>query len=163
MRLVIPADASSGCLRRHQLLCLYITNHQLSSQRANRTQTHAEGDPLVIYSRSPRFHHHRATGGPEVAMGTGPWPQPPTEAEQLQALMAAANGECYTTHPLPVLCQFLLSIPNHLSSQAERGSVGREGLLRFLFGCRASSQTGSLMKLCHVHASFSIDALQSFR
>ncbi|KAM9376024.1 uncharacterized protein KZ484_008559 [Pholidichthys leucotaenia] len=33
-----------------------------------------------------------ATGGPEVAMGTGPWPQPPTEAEQLQALMAAANG-----------------------------------------------------------------------
>ncbi|XP_023184230.1 protocadherin gamma-A10-like isoform X42 [Xiphophorus maculatus] len=33
----------------------------------------------------------RATGGPEVAMGTGPWPQPPTEAEQLQALMAAAN------------------------------------------------------------------------
>ncbi|XP_075902587.1 protocadherin gamma-A12-like isoform X29 [Nelusetta ayraudi] len=32
-----------------------------------------------------------ATGGPEVAMGTGPWPQPPTEAEQLQALMAAAN------------------------------------------------------------------------
>uniref|UniRef100_A0A674NUT0 Protocadherin 1 gamma 32 n=1 Tax=Takifugu rubripes TaxID=31033 RepID=A0A674NUT0_TAKRU len=33
----------------------------------------------------------RATGGPEVAMGTGPWPQPPTEAEQLQALMATAN------------------------------------------------------------------------
>lgn len=26
-------------------------------------------------------------------MGTGPWPQPPTEAEQLQALMATANGE----------------------------------------------------------------------
>ncbi|CAL9706695.1 unnamed protein product [Knipowitschia caucasica] len=34
----------------------------------------------------------RAAGGPEVAMGTGPWPQPPTEAEQLQALMAAANA-----------------------------------------------------------------------
>ncbi|XP_046907525.1 protocadherin gamma-A11-like isoform X17 [Hypomesus transpacificus] len=32
-----------------------------------------------------------AAGGPEVAMGTGPWPNPPTEAEQLQALMAAAN------------------------------------------------------------------------
>lgn len=29
-------------------------------------------------------------------MGTGPWPQPPTEAEQLQALMAAANGESCT-------------------------------------------------------------------
>ncbi|XP_077957346.1 protocadherin gamma-A11 isoform X18 [Gasterosteus aculeatus] len=41
----------------------------------------------------------RATGGPEVAMGTGPWPQPPTEAEQLQALMAAANavGEATAT------------------------------------------------------------------
>ncbi|XP_072295769.1 protocadherin gamma-A10-like isoform X11 [Eucyclogobius newberryi] len=34
----------------------------------------------------------RAAGGPEVTMGTGPWPQPPTEAEQLQALMAAANA-----------------------------------------------------------------------
>ncbi|XP_072295791.1 protocadherin gamma-A11-like isoform X32 [Eucyclogobius newberryi] len=33
-----------------------------------------------------------AAGGPEVTMGTGPWPQPPTEAEQLQALMAAANA-----------------------------------------------------------------------
>lgn len=30
-------------------------------------------------------------------MGTGPWPQPPTEAEQLQALMAAANGESCTS------------------------------------------------------------------
>ncbi|XP_061755821.1 protocadherin beta-16-like isoform X18 [Nerophis ophidion] len=39
-----------------------------------------------------------AAGGPEVAMGTGPWPQPPTEAEQLQALMAAANvGEATGT------------------------------------------------------------------
>ncbi|TRZ00274.1 hypothetical protein DNTS_003721 [Danionella cerebrum] len=27
-----------------------------------------------------------------VIAGTGPWPNPPTEAEQLQALMAAANG-----------------------------------------------------------------------
>lgn len=35
----------------------------------------------------------RAAATPEVAMGTGPWPNPPTEAEQLQALMAAANGE----------------------------------------------------------------------
>ncbi|XP_055744873.1 protocadherin gamma-C5-like isoform X7 [Salvelinus fontinalis] len=32
-----------------------------------------------------------AGGPPEMAMGTGPWPNPPTEAEQLQALMAAAN------------------------------------------------------------------------
>lgn len=48
----------------------------------------------------PIFFFHRATGGPEVAMGTGPWPQPPTEAEQLQALMAAANGGSYTSSPL---------------------------------------------------------------
>ncbi|XP_056327800.1 protocadherin gamma-A12-like isoform X6 [Danio aesculapii] len=32
-----------------------------------------------------------AAATPEVAVGTGPWPNPPTEAEQLQALMAAAN------------------------------------------------------------------------
>lgn len=40
----------------------------------------------------------RAGARPEEAgagavVGTGPWPNPPTEAEQLQALMAAANGE----------------------------------------------------------------------
>nr|XP_023698667.1 protocadherin gamma-C5-like isoform X9 [Paramormyrops kingsleyae] len=33
----------------------------------------------------------RAGVPPEGAVGTGPWPNPPTEAEQLQALMAAAN------------------------------------------------------------------------
>ncbi|NP_001019344.1 protocadherin 2 gamma 12 precursor [Danio rerio] len=32
-----------------------------------------------------------AAATPEVAVGTGPWPNPPTEAGQLQALMAAAN------------------------------------------------------------------------
>lgn len=34
-----------------------------------------------------------AGAGAGVIAGTGPWPNPPTEAEQLQALMAAANGE----------------------------------------------------------------------
>ncbi|XP_065814733.1 protocadherin gamma-A11-like isoform X38 [Labrus bergylta] len=43
------------------------------------------------FTQGPRPGPSGATGGPEVAMGTGPWPQPPTEAEQLQALMAAAN------------------------------------------------------------------------
>ncbi|XP_077098993.1 protocadherin gamma-C5-like isoform X37 [Siphateles boraxobius] len=33
-----------------------------------------------------------AGAGPGVIAGTGPWPNPPTEAEQLQALMAAANA-----------------------------------------------------------------------
>ncbi|XP_064874624.1 protocadherin gamma-C5-like isoform X2 [Oncorhynchus nerka] len=41
--------------------------------------------------RWPQKRSIRAGGPPEMAMGTGPWPNPPTEAEQLQALMAAAN------------------------------------------------------------------------
>ncbi|KAM8732191.1 protocadherin gamma-A11-like isoform 34-T34 [Acanthopagrus schlegelii] len=61
----------------------------------------AESENILIEQKPPnndwRFTQGQrpgpsgATGGPEVAMGTGPWPQPPTEAEQLQALMAAAN------------------------------------------------------------------------
>ncbi|XP_035985924.1 protocadherin beta-16-like [Fundulus heteroclitus] len=50
-----------------------------------------------------------ATGGPEVAMGTGPWPQPPTEAEQLQALMAAANVSEATATLGPALWRILTS------------------------------------------------------
>ncbi|KAI1902539.1 hypothetical protein AGOR_G00016920 [Albula goreensis] len=41
--------------------------------------------------------------GPEeagVMAGTGPWPNPPTEAEQLQALMAAANEVSEATNTL---------------------------------------------------------------
>ncbi|XP_016142565.1 protocadherin gamma-B4-like [Sinocyclocheilus grahami] len=33
-------------------------------------------------------------------MGTGPWPNPPTEAEQLQVLMAAANEVSEATNTL---------------------------------------------------------------
>lgn len=47
-------------------------------------------DSLTLFSS--RCLSHRAAATPEVTMGTGPWPNPPTEAEQLQALMAAANG-----------------------------------------------------------------------
>ncbi|XP_043106968.1 protocadherin beta-16-like isoform X45 [Puntigrus tetrazona] len=36
-------------------------------------------------------HPGEAGAGAGVIAGTGPWPNPPTEAEQLQALMAAAN------------------------------------------------------------------------
>uniref|UniRef100_A0A3Q0RDA4 Protocadherin 1 gamma 32 n=1 Tax=Amphilophus citrinellus TaxID=61819 RepID=A0A3Q0RDA4_AMPCI len=54
------------------------------------TQGQRPGPSGYLHVFFPHFCH-RATGGPEVAMGTGPWPQPPTEAEQLQALMAAAN------------------------------------------------------------------------
>ncbi|XP_073730283.1 protocadherin gamma-A3-like isoform X25 [Misgurnus anguillicaudatus] len=37
-------------------------------------------------------HPDGAGPGAGVIAGTGPWPNPPTEAEQLQALMAAANA-----------------------------------------------------------------------
>lgn len=46
-------------------------------------------------------------------MGTGPWPQPPTEAEQLQALMATANGERRAfsfSFFSPALCSVFLSV-----------------------------------------------------
>ena len=74
----------------------------------------------VIHSCSLLFFRHSATGGPEVAMGTGPWPQPPTEAEQLQALMAAANGESYTSSSFSSLLSIILffSKPMYISSQA---------------------------------------------
>ncbi|XP_046715398.1 protocadherin gamma-A11-like isoform X14 [Silurus meridionalis] len=41
-----------------------------------------------------------AAATPEVAMATGPWPNPPSEAEQLQALMAAANEVSEATNTL---------------------------------------------------------------
>ncbi|TSK45897.1 Protocadherin gamma-C5 [Bagarius yarrelli] len=51
-----------------------------------------------------RFNQNQRPGpsgaAPEVAMGTGPWPNPPTEAEQLQALMVAANEVSEATNTL---------------------------------------------------------------
>ncbi|TSV15234.1 Protocadherin gamma-A4 [Bagarius yarrelli] len=38
--------------------------------------------------------------GAGAIVGTGPWPNPPTEAEQLQALMAAANAVTEATATL---------------------------------------------------------------
>ncbi|KAJ8337898.1 hypothetical protein SKAU_G00368640 [Synaphobranchus kaupii] len=43
------------------------------------------------FSQNQRPGTSGAAPPPEAAVGTGPWPNPPTEAEQLQALMAAAN------------------------------------------------------------------------
>ncbi|XP_053734303.1 protocadherin gamma-C5-like isoform X7 [Synchiropus splendidus] len=62
--------------------------------RFNQGQRPGPSGPHMPYGTHIRWTPKsgtRAAGGPEVAMGTGPWPQPPTEAEQLQALMAAAN------------------------------------------------------------------------
>ncbi|XP_045548333.1 protocadherin gamma-C5 isoform X13 [Salmo salar] len=41
------------------------------------------------YGKARAGPHPEGAGG--VVPGTGPWPNPPTEAEQIQALMAAAN------------------------------------------------------------------------
>ncbi|XP_036846226.1 protocadherin beta-16 isoform X35 [Oncorhynchus mykiss] len=41
------------------------------------------------YGKARAGPHPEGAGG--AIVGTGPWPNPPTEAEQLQALMAAAN------------------------------------------------------------------------
>lgn len=95
--LVIFAEVSSGCVLHRQLLCLYIINHQLSNQWAKHMHILQRTNRQLFTVVPFRPFCHRATGGPEVAMGTGPWPQPPTEAEQLQALMAAANGESCTS------------------------------------------------------------------
>ncbi|KAK6322151.1 hypothetical protein J4Q44_G00069430 [Coregonus suidteri] len=41
------------------------------------------------YGKARAGPHPEGAGG--AVAGTGPWPNPPTEAEQIQALMAAAN------------------------------------------------------------------------
>lgn len=71
-------------------------------------------------------------------MGTGPWPQPPTEAEQLQALMAAANGESYTLLSFPSL----LSIHRSLHNLSE----GAWAEVVYLCSCLVG---GQLARLAH--------------
>ncbi|XP_036846209.1 protocadherin beta-15 isoform X18 [Oncorhynchus mykiss] len=72
-----------------------------STQRSNNTgTTDRQNNGTYRYSTSTQqrwtpYGKARAGPHPEGAggaiVGTGPWPNPPTEAEQLQALMAAAN------------------------------------------------------------------------
>ncbi|XP_056625244.1 protocadherin gamma-A11-like isoform X4 [Triplophysa dalaica] len=79
------------------------------------TLTHAQREKLVNdetfdqqkppsadwrFTQNQRPGPSGAAATPEVAMGTGPWPNPPTEAEQLQALMAAANEVSEATNTL---------------------------------------------------------------
>ncbi|XP_066525890.1 protocadherin gamma-A11-like isoform X4 [Hoplias malabaricus] len=78
------------------------------------TLTHAQRGKLSVDSEDQqkppntdwRFTQNQRPGPsgaaatPEVAVGTGPWPNPPTEAEQLQALMAAANEVSEATNTL---------------------------------------------------------------
>ncbi|XP_051774602.1 protocadherin beta-16-like isoform X26 [Ctenopharyngodon idella] len=78
------------------------------------TLTHAQREILNIedsdkqkppsgdwrFTQNQRPGPSGAAATPEVAVGTGPWPNPPTEAEQLQALMAAANEVSEATNTL---------------------------------------------------------------
>ncbi|KAK1789318.1 hypothetical protein P4O66_015254, partial [Electrophorus voltai] len=57
-------------------------------------------NPDWRFTQNQRPGPSGAAATPEVAMGTGPWPNPPTEAEQLQALMAAANEVSEATNTL---------------------------------------------------------------
>ncbi|XP_042593811.1 protocadherin gamma-A12-like isoform X5 [Cyprinus carpio] len=80
------------------------------TQSADDLNDFAEGIEYVSQQKPPsadwRFTQNQRPGPsgaaatPEVAMGTGPWPNPPTEAEQLQALMAAANEVSEATNTL---------------------------------------------------------------
>ncbi|XP_041929615.1 protocadherin 2 gamma 28 isoform X17 [Alosa sapidissima] len=82
----------------------------LSGTRTVPRQSKAVEDSIDSLEQKPpnqdwRFNQNQRPGPsgaaatPEVAVGTGPWPNPPTEAEQLQALMAAANGASHTSSP----------------------------------------------------------------
>lgn len=98
--------------------------------------------------------YRRATGGPEVAMGTGPWPQPPTEAEQLQALMAAANGESNTSPSFllfPPSSLLSFSLQMYLSLCAS-GCVGRGVVCSF----QGNQPDSPIDKALSVHIDVSI-------
>ncbi|XP_056094096.1 protocadherin gamma-A12-like isoform X10 [Rhinichthys klamathensis goyatoka] len=88
-----------------------VLNVDLSGTRTVPKQHRNTDEPDVSAEQKPptadwRFTQNQRPGPsgaaatPEVAMGTGPWPNPPTEAEQLQALMAAANEVSEATNTL---------------------------------------------------------------
>ncbi|XP_037398896.1 protocadherin gamma-A11-like isoform X2 [Pygocentrus nattereri] len=71
---------------------------KLTSDRSHDQQKPPNTDWRFTQNQRPGPSGAAAT--PEVAVGTGPWPNPPTEAEQLQALMAAANEVSEATNTL---------------------------------------------------------------
>ncbi|XP_060742405.1 protocadherin gamma-A11-like isoform X6 [Tachysurus vachellii] len=101
--------------RKSDLKCARPPTESIISLENSGTQTvpHAQREktrPKYDEQKPPnadwRFNQNQRPGPsgaaatPEVAMGTGPWPNPPTEAEQLQALMAAANEVSEATNTL---------------------------------------------------------------
>ncbi|XP_027864293.1 protocadherin gamma-A11-like isoform X23 [Xiphophorus couchianus] len=90
----LETDTPQEHLTKHTLQTLTLQKPPNNDWRFTQGQRPGPSGPHMPYGTHIRWtpkNGTRATGGPEVAMGTGPWPQPPTEAEQLQALMAAAN------------------------------------------------------------------------
>uniref|UniRef100_A0A8C1Y4W5 Cadherin domain-containing protein n=1 Tax=Cyprinus carpio TaxID=7962 RepID=A0A8C1Y4W5_CYPCA len=76
----------------------HIQEHKQISRDTENQQKPPSADWRFTQNQRPGPSGAAAT--PEVAMGTGPWPNPPTEAEQLQALMAAANEVSEATNTL---------------------------------------------------------------
>ncbi|XP_057205175.1 protocadherin gamma-A1-like isoform X10 [Triplophysa rosa] len=75
-----------------------LTHAKLTTESRDDQQKPPSADWRFTQNQRPGPSGAAAT--PEVAMGTGPWPNPPTEAEQLQALMAAANEVSEATNTL---------------------------------------------------------------
>ncbi|XP_048058608.1 protocadherin gamma-A11-like isoform X3 [Megalobrama amblycephala] len=76
----------------------YAQRERLNNDDSFDQQKPPSGDWRFTQNQRPGPSGAAAT--PEVAVGTGPWPNPPTEAEQLQALMAAANEVSEATNTL---------------------------------------------------------------
>ncbi|XP_061135183.1 protocadherin beta-16-like isoform X20 [Syngnathus typhle] len=80
---LVSVDGADGDMPRE--------NKQMSQDLSRMSTLQKPPNTDWRFNQGARPGPSGVAGGPEVAMGTGPWPQPPTEAEQLQALMAAAN------------------------------------------------------------------------
>ncbi|XP_053369940.1 putative protocadherin beta-18 isoform X9 [Clarias gariepinus] len=82
------------------------TSETQTITHAQREKTSVDYDQQKPPNADWRFNQNQRPGPsgaaatPDVPMGTGPWPNPPTEAEQLQALMAAANEVSEATNTL---------------------------------------------------------------
>ncbi|XP_055033347.2 protocadherin gamma-A12 isoform X11 [Misgurnus anguillicaudatus] len=106
------ADSRKSDLKFLRPASQSVLNVDLSGTRTVPKQNtkNTEGLDFIAEQKPPsadwRFTQNQRPGPsgaaatPEVAMGTGPWPNPPTEAEQLQALMAAANEVSEATNTL---------------------------------------------------------------
>ncbi|XP_018607262.2 protocadherin gamma-A11-like isoform X9 [Scleropages formosus] len=90
-----PQYADAGCTGTLQHVYNY-ENPPNTDWRFSQNQRPGPSGQYRFYTTQERWTSNgKMRASPEeatgVVTGTGPWPNPPTEAEQLQALMAAAN------------------------------------------------------------------------